>query len=159
MKSIPLLAGAVALFLGPHALALVGSGRPRAGEPAEDGAAAKEVVRLAHTLSQAFARGDANTIKRLLADDQVAILGYGRPETKADQLKKLADLEFEMDSLEDVKPVPISKEVVAVSYKLVRKGSFKGKALAPEVYVLAVWANRNGRWQQVTYQETLPERQ
>jgi Domain of unknown function (DUF4440) len=139
-------------------LLLAGSSGVCAGQAPQDDTAAKEVVKRAHTLSQAFVKGDADAIRRLLADDQIAIFGYGPPETKADQLKKLADLKFETASLEDVKPVPISKDVVAVSYKLVRKGTFKGKALTPEVYALAVWAKRDGQWQQVTYQETLPEK-
>jgi hypothetical protein len=139
-------------------LMLTGNSGARAGQAPQDDAAAKEVVKLVQTLSQAFVKGDAATIRRLLADDQIAIFGYGRPETKAEQLKKLADLKFESASLEDVKPVPISKDVVAVSFKLVRKGTFKGKPLTPEVYALAVWARRDGQWQQVTYQETLPEK-
>ena len=138
---------------------LVGVGRLRAAEPPRDDAATKEVVQLAHTLSDAFVKGDADTIERLLADDQIAILGYGPPESKADQLKKLADLKFENASLHNIKPVPISKDVVAVSYKVVRKGTFQGKALTPEVYALAVWAKRHSKWQQVTYQETLPQKQ
>ena len=136
-------------------LLLTGSSGVCAGQTPQGDAAAKDVLRLAHTMTQAFAKGDADTIRRLLADDQIAILGYGRPETKADQLKKLADLKFETASMEDVKTVPISKDVVAVSYRLVQKGTFKGKALAPEVYALAVWAKRDGQWQQVTYQETV----
>jgi hypothetical protein len=48
--------------------------------------------------------------------------------------------------------------VVAVSFKLVRKGTLKGRELTPEVHGLAVWAKRDGRWQRVTYQETVPEK-
>ena len=129
-----------------------------AGEAPPDDPAAKEVLKLAHTMTQAFAKGDAATIRGLLADDQIAILAYGPPESKADQLKKLADLKFETASMEDVKAVTLSKDVVAVSYRLVQKGTFKGKALAPEVYALAVWAKRDGQWQQVTYQETVREK-
>jgi ketosteroid isomerase-like protein len=55
---------------------------PVEGEPAQDDAATKEVARLANTMCQAFATGDADTVKRLRADDQVAIFGRGRPETK-----------------------------------------------------------------------------
>jgi hypothetical protein len=119
-------------------LVLTGSSGVCAGQAPQDDAAAQEVVKLAQTLNRAFVKRDADTIRRLLADDQIAILGYGRPETKADQLKKLAHLKFEAASMEDVKPVRISKAVVAVSFKLVRKGTFNGKALTPEVYVLAV---------------------
>jgi hypothetical protein len=135
-------------------LVLAGGNRLFAGAPPQEDTATKEVTKLANTLSQAFVRGDADTIKRRLADDQIAIFGHGGPETKADQLKKLADLQVERASLEDVKAIPISKDVVAISYRLVRKGTFKGRELTPAVEVLAVWARRDGRWQQVTYQET-----
>jgi hypothetical protein len=47
---------------------------------------------------------------------------------------------------------------VALSFRLLRTGTFRGKALAPAAYVIAVWVKRNGRWQQITYQETLPEK-
>jgi hypothetical protein len=138
---------------------IVGSSGLRADEPSPDDAATREVVRLANTLSQAFVKGDAETITRLLADDQIAILGYGRPETKADQLKKLADFRFEKASLEDVTPIPLSNDLVAVSFTLVRKGTFQGRALTPKVHALAVWARRDSQWRQVTYQETLPDKQ
>jgi hypothetical protein len=138
---------------------LVGVGRLCVAESTLDDTATKDVVKLVHTLSDAFVKGDADTIKGLLAEDQIAIFDYGEPETKADQLKKLADLKFEEASLDHIKPIPISKDVVAVAYKLVRKGTFKRKALTPEVYALAVWAKRDGKWQQVTYQETLPQKQ
>jgi Domain of unknown function (DUF4440) len=137
---------------------LAGGGRLWAGAPAPDEAAAGEVMRLAHTLSQAFAKGDAAAVRLLLADDSVAVFGSGRPETKADQLRKLAHLRVERASLEDVQAIPISQDVVAVSFRLERKATLRGKALTPEVEGLAVWARRDGRWQQVTYQETQPER-
>src|SRR5262245_7163028 len=85
---------------------LAGSSWLCAGVPSQE-AATKEVTKLANTLSQAFVKGDADTITRLLADDQIAILGYGPPETKADQLKKLADFQFEKAALVDIKAMPI----------------------------------------------------
>jgi hypothetical protein len=127
-------------------------------EPAKEDQAARDAVKQAKALSDAFVKGDAETIKSLLADDQIAILGYGRPQTKADQLKKLADVKFESASMQDIKTIPIASDVIGVACKLVRKGTFEGKPLTPEVYVLAVWARRDGKWQQVTYQETLPDK-
>ncbi len=127
---------------------------PAASAPDEDAA---EVVKLAHTLSQAFVKGDVETVNRLLADDQIAVLGYGVPESKAGQLEKLADLKFEKAMLQDVKAIRISQDVVAISFRLLRKGTFRGKELTPEARVIAVWAKRDGQWRQVTYQETRPE--
>src|SRR5262249_53783132 len=64
-------------------LMLTGNSGAGAGQAPQDDTAAREVVKLVQTLSQAFVKGDAATIRRLLADDQIAIFGYGRPETKA----------------------------------------------------------------------------
>jgi hypothetical protein len=131
---------------------------PIDGVPAKDDAATKEVTQLANTLCQAFVTGDADTVKRLLADDQIAIFGHDLRETKTDQLRKLTELAVERAILEDVKAIPIGKDVVAVSFKLVRKGTLKGRELTPEVHGLAVWSRRDGTWQQVTYQETEPQK-
>jgi hypothetical protein len=147
-----------AMLFGVIGLVLAGGSRLCAGAPSPGRAATTEVTRLAHTLSQAFANGDADTVRRLLADDQVAIFGHGRPETKAEQLTKLAQLRVERVALEDVKAIPISPDVVGVSFGLVRKGTLRGKALTPEVEGLAVWAKRDGQWRQVTYQETQLEK-
>src|SRR5262249_55648081 len=99
----------------------------RAAEaPAPDSAAAEEVVKQLRTLNEAFVRGDLDTIRRLLADDQVAILSYGEVETKAGQLKKLADFKVTEHSLEDIRAVPITPDVVRVTLRLVRKGTYKG---------------------------------
>jgi hypothetical protein len=128
---------------------------PRAVAAAQENPAT-EATTLANTLTQAFVRGDSATAERVLADDLIAIFGDGGPQTKADQLKRLAQLKCERAALEDVSAVAIRPDVVAVSYRLVRQCTFKGKAMPPEAYVLAVWAKRSGKWQQVTYQETLP---
>ncbi len=139
-------------------LVLPASNVPSAGLTLPDDAAA-EVVKLASMLSQAFVKADAETITRSLAGDQIAVLDHGAPETQADRIEKLTDLKFANAALQGVKPVRISADAVAVSFGLLRTGTFRGKPLAPSASVIAVCAKRDGQWQQVTYPETLPEKQ
>lgn len=125
---------------------------------AQDDADLRELLASVRELSAAFVKSDEVAIKRLLADDQIAVLGCGAPESKRDQLEKLRDLKFESADLDDLRTHRISGDVIAVSYRLTREGVYKGQPLTPEVYVLAVWAKRGEHWRQVTYQETVPNK-
>ena len=55
----------------------------------------------------------------------------------------------------DHKVVMIDKRAAIIRYKVMVKGSYKGKEFVPHWSVAsAVWVNRAGKWQNILYQET-----
>lgn len=142
MKPQLLLATLLGLFL---------SGTARA----DDAAIIKEVDKAITELNNAFAKQDIPTIKRLLADDHVAITPYYNGlATKEDQLKSMADLKVTEYQPGQLKITLIAKDTALITYQVGQKGTYKGKELAPKSYASAVWVNRKGVWLEAFYQET-----
>lgn len=122
---------------------------------ADDAATIKDVERAIAELNNAFAKQDVATIKRLLADDHVAITPYYNGlATKEDQLKNLADLKMTEYQSSQVKITLVAKDTARITYQLAQKGTYKGKDLHPKNYAAAIWVNRQGMWLEVFYQET-----
>ena len=104
---------------------------------------------------EAFKRKDAAALKSLLAEDAYEIDDEGELSTKAHQISSLADLTITEYMMEDIKVVPINKDAAIVRYKVMAKGSYKGKEFDPNwSFASAVWVNRGGKWQNLLYQET-----
>lgn len=54
------------------------------------------------------------------------------------------------------KMLPIDDDAVILTYDVNIKGTFKGQDLPPGTFhTVSVWANRDGKWQAVLYQQTL----
>jgi hypothetical protein len=142
MKAKFLLAAALGLLLAP-------------GAGADDAATIKEVERALAELNQAFAKQDVPTIKRLMAEDHVAITPYYNGlATKEEQLKTLAELKTSGYKSSQLKIALIAKDTARITYQLSQKGTYKGKELSAISYAAAIWVNRNGMWLEVFYQET-----
>jgi ketosteroid isomerase-like protein len=121
----------------------------------QDGAAVKEVEQAIRTLNEAFVKKDADTIRRLMADEHLAITAYyGGAQTKAEQLKNLPDYQVTEYTSGKTTVTLLSKDVALVSYPLTQKGTLKGKPLSQKNYAAAVWVNRDGKWLEASYQET-----
>jgi uncharacterized protein (TIGR02246 family) len=114
-----------------------------------------EVEKAISALNEAFQKQDAAAVKRLMADDHVAVTAYyGGPRTGAEQLAALADLKLAEYSTGKRKTAPLGKDAVLITYELTQKGTFKGKEVPRRNFVSAVWVKRDGRWLEVFYQET-----
>jgi hypothetical protein len=142
------------LWLGVGLVLLTaGANRLGAADATED--SAKEVKAQLQMLNEAFKKGDVEALRRLLADEHVAITAYyGRPMTKAEQIKSLPDFKNTEYTADDMKVTMVTKDVGLVTYRLTQKGTFGGKEVTPKAYACAVWVNRGGKWQEITYQET-----
>ena len=128
---------------------LVGAG---AGK---DEGAVKEIQQAIKSLNDAYANGDAATIRRLTADEHVAITPYyGGPIPKMEQLKNLGDLQVPEYKAGETKVTLLTKDAALVTYAMTQKGTYKGKPVAAKNYVAAVWVNRDGKWLEASYQET-----
>lgn len=120
-----------------------------------DDAAADEVSAAINKLNQAFEKGDADALRRLMTPDKVAVTGYyGGPVTRDEQIKSLAELKLSEYRPGKMTIKLLGKEAALVSYELGMKGTFKGKPLPARSYASAVWVKQAGLWREAFYQET-----
>jgi hypothetical protein len=136
-------------------LAILSAGLLIGAGATKDEGAVKEIQQAMQSLNEAFAKGDAATIRRLTTEEHVAITPYyGGPVVRGDQLKNLSDLKVPDYKAGEIKVSLITKDAALVTYPLTQKGTYKGKPVAPKNHVAAVWINRDGAWLEVSYQET-----
>ena len=128
------------------AVLLVGAGDP--------GPAAKEVEKSVRQLNDAFVTRDADVLKKLMTADHVSITSYAGKEGRDKQIDSLANYEIEKYSTEGMKSQAVGKNTVLFTYIVNCKGTYKGKAMPERSIVSSLWVMRDGRWQQVLYQET-----
>ena len=127
-------------------LLLVGAG--------DAGPAAKELEKSVRQLNDAFVTRDADVLKKLMTADHVAITPYAGKEELDKQIKALPNYKVEKYSTEDMKSQAVGKNTVLFTYIVNYKGTYKGKAMPERSIVSSLWVMRDGRWQQVLYQET-----
>jgi hypothetical protein len=101
----------------------------------------------------ALKNGDLNAFASLLADEAVFLNARG-PSTKADVIKHIAEFKLLEYSMQDVKFVPVSRNSGLIAYKLTEKGVSHGKEFTDQVYVSALWTEREGKWVCLFSQET-----
>ena len=101
----------------------------------------------------ALKNGDLNTFASLLADEAVFLNARG-PSSKAEVVKHVAEFKLLEYSMEDVKFVPVSKNSGLIVYKLTEKGASHGREFTDQVYVSALWIEREGKWVCLFSQET-----
>jgi hypothetical protein len=135
-------------------LAAAALGLLLAGDAIGDGAAAKEVESALRDLNTAFAKQDAGAMRRLIADDQVSVTSYGGMMDRETLLKSLADWKVTEFKDSDLKVTVLTKDAARATFRLAMKGTYKGKPLPAKSYVVSVWVNRGGKWQEASYQES-----
>jgi uncharacterized protein (TIGR02246 family) len=115
----------------------------------------KDVEKALHALNEAFEKGDADAIKKLVTEDHVAVTGYyGGPLKRDEQLKAHDDLKYTEYRPAKLKVSPLGKDAALVTYELTLKGTYKGKDLPRKNFASAVWVRRDGKWLEAYYQET-----
>jgi hypothetical protein len=114
----------------------------------------KEVVPLLRKLNDAFVKGDADTMKQLMAENHVGILNDGQRHTRAEQLKSLPDLKLTEYTMDNVKVSVPAAGVAIVTCDVTQRGTFKGKEMPTKLTASSVWVQQGGKWQEVLYQET-----
>jgi ketosteroid isomerase-like protein len=113
----------------------------------------KMIVEKSRATWEAYKNRNIGAMKALTADDYASYSQTGPSNLKAD-IDTIDKLTIEHYSIDDPKVSWVTKDVAILRYKCDLKGSYDGKPYAP-VYATEVWVNRGGRWQIVSYQETL----
>ena len=140
------------LIASGFAVPFLAAGLLTAAEPTPT--AGKNVESLLRKLNDAFVMKDVETMRLLMSKDHVAILNRGQRLTGEEQLNALADLNLTQYTMDHVKVAQPTKDMVIITYQANQKGTWKGKTLPSHIMVSSVWANQNGKWLEVLYQET-----
>jgi hypothetical protein len=91
----------------------------------------------------------------MLASDYIEVTDEGVFD-KAGIIADVKDLTLTDATFSDWKMLPIGNDAVILTYNTNLKGTFKGEAVPPGPYhSAAVWVNRDGKWQDFFYQQTL----
>ena len=102
---------------------------------------------------EAYKSRNVAAIKALTGEDYVSYTQAG-PSNLQQDIATIDKLTIESYTLDDPKVMKPTKDVAILRYKCELKGSMEGKPFRP-VYATEVWVNRGGKWQIVSYSETL----
>lgn len=120
----------------------------------EAGSAVKDVEKALRELNDAFVSRDAAVLKKLMTEDHVSITSYAHKEGRKQQIAALPNFKIDKYSTEGMKSQTISKNTVLLTYRVKYQGSYKGTSLPARCLASSLWVMRDGRWQEVLYQET-----
>ena|SRR5215510_596480 len=101
----------------------------------------------------AYKDKDVAGIKAYTAEDYESYTQEGPSNLQQDIANK-DKLNIEAYKVVEPKVRMATKDVAILRYKWEPKATFEGRQIKP-VFVTEVWVNRDGKWQVVSYQETL----
>ncbi len=112
-------------------------------------------VEMANTLLKAaFNTRDLEGIRKGTTSDHLSITTLYQLFSQADQLKTLSDVKFSSYEMKDLQVIPLTKEVVLLTFRADIKGTFRGSKMPSKVRVVETWVRRDGKWLQASYQAT-----
>lgn len=134
-----------------------------APEPVNTASIEAELIKMERDWAGAFRTRDAETVRRILADDIVITYPDGVRATKQEEVQAIETGAITADSWElvDTKVTVLDANAAFITGKGVVKNGFSkdpkgGKPIdiSGEYYFLDVYAKKNGRWQAVASQTT-----
>ena len=103
----------------------------------------------------AVKKKDYDAFGNMLASDYIEVEDDGVYD-KTGIVAYVKDLNITDASFSDWKMLPINNDAVILTYNTNIKGTFKGEEVPPGPYhSVAVWVNRDGKWQAFFFQQTL----
>lgn len=136
------------------ALALAGAGPAQAVDLPAD------LAEAARAFDAAQVAGDAEAMRRLVADDYLLINSHGQSETKADLIRDYTTPGFRLDPFTvEGRVVQLWPNGAVLGGVVTLTGAEKGMRYAARLRFADVWARRDGRWQLVyTQASPAPDR-
>ncbi len=105
----------------------------------------------------ALKKKDYDAFANMLASDYIEVGGDGVYD-RAGITAYLKDLDFTDATFSDWRLLQVNKNAAILMYNLTLKGKFKGEDIPAGPYrVGSAWANRDGKWMAIYYQETLAQ--
>ena len=122
-----------------------------AGEPATVAA----INAASAALDDAFERQSAEDIKRMMTADHIAVTPYyDTPQTAAAQIASLPELKYKQTNTGEVKVVVLGPDAGMRTFTARLDGTYKGKAIPPDVFVTSIMVREDGQWREKFYQVT-----
>jgi ketosteroid isomerase-like protein len=135
-----------------------GAGLAAGPVPAESSRAAQDVMAVEVARTEALDRSDVAALEKIMADDVTYVHASGKVDTKKSYLEAIRSGELHYISWE-----PKGLKVRVVGDAAVIDGEYKvrvkdSRAQAEpfdiNIFILTVYARRDGRWQQIAWQST-----
>ena len=134
---------------------IVGLAMATAAARADDAKTIAAINATSAALDDAFERQDAEKIRSLMTPDHLAITSYyGAPMGFDEVMKTLPDLKMDQTITSDVTVTLLGPDAALRSFIVDMKGSYKGKPLAPRMFVTETLVRRHGKWLERQYQTT-----
>ena len=114
----------------------------------------EEVEKAKQVLQAAYNSRDANVIQQRTTADHLSISTRYQFFSQADQLKALSDYNFLSYETAGLQVIPLTKDVVLLTFRADIEGTFRGRQLPSKVQVVETWVRRDGKWLQASYQTT-----
>jgi hypothetical protein len=122
-----------------------------AGEPATVAA----INAASAALDDAFERQSAEDIKRMMTADHIAVTPYYEtPQTAAAQIASLPELKYKQTNTGEVKVVVLGPDAGMRTFTARLDGTYKGKAIPPDVFVTSIMVREDGQRREKFYQVT-----
>ncbi len=115
----------------------------------------KEVEKAVRMQEAAFQKKDITYIRQHTTANHVSVTPYLQCYSQANLLKAVPNFKITSHTIKDVRVIPVTKDVVVVSYRFEFTGTFQGKRFPTRVQVLATWVKRDANWIEASYQQTV----
>ena len=146
----------------PTNLADRGAAASPTPEKIDKAAIEAEIIKLERDWAGAVKNRDAETVRRVLAEDAVIVYADGVVATKSDEIKSVESGAVTMESwdLLDPKVTVLDANNAFVTGRGVIKGKSKAANMKDDIdisgeyRILDIYARRNGKWQAVASQTT-----
>jgi ketosteroid isomerase-like protein len=132
--------------------------RPRPPVAAGDQDVIRQIVDLERQSKEASLHRDVDFCQRTLADDYVGITPLGQVSTKQDVLsaRRSGQLRYETIDITEM-VVRVYGDTAVVTARAEVKGHQLGEDFSGPYRYTRVWIRRSGRWETVSYQQTVTQ--
>jgi hypothetical protein len=122
--------------------------------PANRAEIEKQIMKMEQAINEAFAKNDAATFKKMVAEDGLGVDPTG-DITIPEYVKMMAEVKIEPGwKIDNSRVLWINDNTAVHIYRWTGKGTFRGEPMPSPTHSSTVWTNRGGRWVPVFHQET-----
>jgi ketosteroid isomerase-like protein len=131
---------------------------PRSGFDSGGQDTIRQIIEMEKQSKEASLKRDADFSVRTLADDYVAITPLGQVTTKQETIsaRRSGQLRYESMNITDM-VVRLYGDTAVVTARADVKGRQLGEDFSGLYRYTRAWVRRNGRWQAVSYQQTVTQ--